>query len=207
MPYCPKCGFQVSEDMGFCPQCGACIEDVVYRFKTSANFGTSSTYATFREVLEDKARHLIMSVFVTLFVLLRLIPLVIVLMRGVPLQLNLYTSREVVFAIVVIIVLFAVVAWWSRERFWLDEPLDKRSFPKTINVVLLTLGALLFGFVFGINFYADTWGFNNVIFVPSRDLDVNSAGEPIYELILGMGIILFLIGYLNMCIKGNRRPS
>jgi uncharacterized membrane protein YvbJ len=26
MPYCPKCGFEVSEDMTFCPQCGAALK-------------------------------------------------------------------------------------------------------------------------------------------------------------------------------------
>jgi uncharacterized membrane protein YvbJ len=26
MPYCPKCGFEVSEKMTFCPQCGATLK-------------------------------------------------------------------------------------------------------------------------------------------------------------------------------------
>ncbi|NIQ05283.1 MAG: zinc ribbon domain-containing protein, partial [Candidatus Korarchaeota archaeon] len=26
MPYCPKCGAEVSEDMAFCPGCGASLK-------------------------------------------------------------------------------------------------------------------------------------------------------------------------------------
>ena len=201
MPYCSRCGLQLSEDARFCPNCGNSVEATVIssnQNRARSEYGSSSHSVRY---LRTRRGLMIAVPLSVLYAILGSLRLIFRLAAGVPLQPDYYTYGAIVFDIMVIMVVTSVLVWWWRKRVFLDEPFDETRMPKISNLVLITLGAFLFGVAFGINVYTETWGLNNLIFVPSRDLNANSPAGAVYNLMLGVGMVLLLVGVLNMGIQ------
>lgn len=141
------------------------------------------------------------------FVLSHSLPALVAFVMGLAFAPSISVLNIVLYDAGMLTILVGITAWWWKEKPWLKESPAGTGLPKTTDALALFLGTFLVGAIFGITLYDSAWGFNNILFVPSRDLRINGPEGAVYMLVFSVGIVLLFIGFFRVFLKGNVRAQ